>query len=232
MNYIITMKLLHPIKILSLIASLALFSACDDASSSINIPNENCSNNSKITGFLNDFGGYKNDKYIPFMHSDGYNFKFLVTDRVRTTDELCKRHLYTKLVSDYPIYTIGLDANADNYTYVINGQSSPPDDGFISVTFGQYVFTVYPPSYVKDSLYRLYGKKNLDASFIDTMEINGVTYTDVFVSEGRKHVLPHKTNAEDKFVDSDAKLYYQAKKGILKIEMEDGSFIAINEEDD
>ena len=226
------MKSMHSIKIIPLIASLALFYACDDASSSISIPNENCSNNSKITGFLSDFGGYKNDKYIPFMHSDGYNFKFLVTDRVRTTDELCKRHLYSKLVSDYPIYTIGLNAEADNYTYIINGQSSQVDDGFINVTFGQYLFTVYPPSYVKDSLYLYYGKKNLETSFIDTMEINGVTYTDVFVSNGKKHVLPYKTNDQDKFVDSDAKLYYQAKKGILKIEMEDGSYIAINEEND
>jgi frataxin-like iron-binding protein CyaY len=64
------------------------------------------------------------------------------------------------------------------------------------------------------------------------MEINGVTYTDVAVVDGRKYEQPRKSEYQTKTVESDAKLYYQTKKGILKIEMEDGSYIAINEEDD
>ena len=64
-----------------------------------------------------------------------------------------------------------------------------------------------------------------DSSFIDTLKVNGVTYTDVAVSEGRIK------GARGEMVSSDAKLYYQTKNGILKIELEDGSYIAINEED-
>ena len=64
------------------------------------------------------------------------------------------------------------------------------------------------------------------------MKINGVVYTGVAVSNGRKNEQPDKDYYQDASVKSDAKLYYNTKKGILKIELEDGSHIAINEEDD
>jgi hypothetical protein len=64
------------------------------------------------------------------------------------------------------------------------------------------------------------------------MEINGVAYADVAVAKGRKYEEPYKNDYQTNTVESSARLYYQTKKGILKIEMEDGSYIAINEEDD
>jgi frataxin-like iron-binding protein CyaY len=63
------------------------------------------------------------------------------------------------------------------------------------------------------------------------MEINGVKYTDVAVSNGRKYKQPYTNINQYTTEESDAKLYYQTKKGILKIELEDGSSIAINEGD-
>ena len=63
------------------------------------------------------------------------------------------------------------------------------------------------------------------------MEINGVKYKDVAISKGRKFKQPYTNINQYSTEESDAKLYYQTKKGILKIELEDGSSIAINEGD-
>ena len=71
----------------------------------------------------------------------------------------------------------------------------------------------------------------IDDSQILFMEINGVKYTDVAVSNGRKYKQPYTSVNQYSTEESDAKLYYQTKKGILKIELEDGSSISINEGD-
>ena len=52
-----------------------------------------------------------------------------------------------------------------------------------------------------------------------------------FKAYNRQARVREKDRLVKKEFDS-AKLYYNTKKGILKIELEDGSYIAINEEDD
>lgn len=204
--------------LLLICSTLGLLCACSEKSTTE--PNfQKCSDTSKIKGYQADFGGYKEGKTIPFKHSDGYLFSFAVTDRDNFIDDACQKHLNTILESAYPIYTISLSAETTTFYY--NEQDKL--NQIITVEFGQYVFSLKNPETLKNTH---------DSSYIEKLEINGVTYTDVAVVDGRKYEQPRKSEYQTKTVESDAKLYYQTKKGVLKIEMEDGSYIAINEEDD
>jgi hypothetical protein len=204
--------------LLLICSTLGLLCACSEKSSTE--PNfQKCSDTSKIRGFQADFGGYKEGKTIPFKHSDGYLFSLAVTDRDNYIDDMCQKHLNTILESAYPIYTISLSAETATFYYNENDKLNQS----IMVKFGQYIFSLKDPEGLK---------KASDSSYVEKMEINGVTYTDVAVADGRKYEQPYKSEYQTKIVESNAKLYYQTKNGILKIEMEDGSYIAINEEDD
>jgi len=198
--------------------SLAFLCACGEVTTTE--PNYyKCSDNSKISGFAAEFGNYKVGKTIPYKHSDGYLFSLAVIDRDNYIDEVCYKHLNTILESAYPIYSVSLSTETTTFYY--NEQDKLNQT--ITVEFGQYVFSLKNPETLKNTH---------DSSYIEKLEINGVTYTDVAVVDGRKYEQPRKSEYQTKTVESDAKLYYQTKKGILKIEMEDGSYIAINEEDD
>ena len=204
--------------LLLICSTLGLLCACSEKSTTE--PNfQKCSDTSKIKGFQADFGGYKEGKTIPFKHSDGYLFSFAVTDRDNFIDDACQKHLNTILESAYPIYTISLSAETTTFYYNENDKLNQS----IMVRFGQYIFSLKNPESLKNAS---------DSSYIEKMEINGVSYTDVAVADGRKYEQPYKSDYQTKTVESSAKLYYQTKTGILKIEMEDGSYIAINEEDD
>ena len=178
-----------------------------------------CSDNSKISGYAAEFGNYKVGKTIPYKHSDGYLFSLAVIDRDNYIDDVCTKHLNTILESAYPIYSISLSIETTTFYY--NEQDKLNQT--ITVEFGQYVFSLRNPESLKSAH---------DSSYIEKMEINGVSYADVAVAKGRKYEQPYKNDYQTNTVESSAKLYYQTKKGILKIEMEDGSYIAINEEDD
>ena len=204
--------------LLLICSTLGLLCACSEKSTTE--PNfQKCSDTSKIKGYQADFGGYKEGKTIPFKHSDGYLFSFAVTDRDNFIDDACQKHLNTILESAYPIYTISLSAETTTFYYNENYKLNQS----IMVRFGQYIFSLKNPESLKNAS---------DSSYIEKMEINGVSYTDVAVADGRKYEQPYKSDYQTKTVESSAKLYYQTKMGILKIEMEDGSYIAINEEDD
>ena len=204
--------------LLLICSTLGLLCACSEKSTTE--PNfQKCSDTSKIKGYQADFGGYKEGKTIPFKHSDGYLFSFAVTDRDNFIDDACQKHLNTILESAYPIYTISLSAETTTFYYNENDKLNQS----IMVRFGQYIFSLKNPESLKNAS---------DSSYIEKMEINGVSYTDVAVADGRKYEQPYKSDYQTKTVESSAKLYYQTKMGILKIEMEDGSYIAINEEDD
>lgn len=213
--------------------SLAFFCACGDVVETE--PNYfNCSDNSKISGFPAEFGNYKVGNTIPFKHSDGYLFSLAVIDKENYIDEACSKHLNVILESAYPIYTISLSAETATFYYNEDDKLNQT----ITVKFGQYIFSLRNPERLEKELALINagGKDSLayvrDSSYIEKMEINGVTYTDVAVAKGRKYEQPYKNDYQTNTVESSAKLYYQTKKGILKIEMEDGSYIAINEEDD
>lgn len=198
--------------------SLAILCACGDVVETE--PNYyKCSDNSKISGYAAEFGNYKVGKTIPYKHSDGYLFSLAVIDRDNYIDDVCTKHLNTILESAYPIYSISLSIETTTFYY--NEQDKLNQT--ITAEFGLYVFSLRNPESLKSAH---------DSSYIEKMEINGVTYTDVAVAKGRKYEQPYKNDYQTNTVESSARLYYQTKKGILKIEMEDGSYIAINEEDD
>ncbi len=204
--------------LLLICSTLGLLCACSEKSTTE--PNfQKCSDTSKIKGYQADFGGYKEGKTIPFKHSDGYLFSFAVTDRDNFIDDACQKHLNTTLESAYPIYSISLSAETATFYYNEDDKLNQT----ITVKFGQYIFSLRNPESLKSAH---------DSSYIEKMEINGVAYADVAVAKGRKYEQPYKNDYQTNTVESSAKLYYQTKKGILKIEMEDGSYIAINEEDD
>lgn len=203
--------------LLLICSTLGLLCACSEKSTTE--PNfQKCSDTSKIKGYQADFGGYKEGKTIPFKHSDGYLFSFAVTDRDNFIDDACQKHLNTTLESAYPIYSISLSAETTTFYYNEDDKLNQS----ITVKFGQYIFSLRNPESLKSAH---------DSSYIEKMEINGVAYADVAVAKGRKYEQPYKNDYQTNTVESSAKLYYQTKKGILKIEMEDGSYIAINEKD-
>ncbi len=152
----------------------------------------------------------------------------MVTDRQNYIDELCQKHLNTSLESPYPIYSLLLSGKTNTFYY---DEKDKQNSGLIEVDFGQYRFSLRNPNALKNTLIatKVNGKDimfyGIDSSYIDTIKINNVMYTGVVVSRGGK--LTHTSNSNT--VASDAKLYYNTKKGILKIEMEDGSHISINE---
>lgn len=212
-------------------SSIALLSACtgsDDPSSTLDTYNQRCADNLNIEGFQADFGGYKEGKSIPFKHSDGYLFSLTVTSKDQYFDDFCAQRQSVVLESLYPIYYITVSAGSLSY---FNSDADKMNLDTISVHIGQYLFTLRNPEGLKKSLVKAKDEDEdssryvQDTAYVDTMEINGVTYTEVAVSQGRKQVNENKT------AKSDARLYYQAKKGILKIELEDGSYIAINEKE-
>ena len=199
---------------LSLLASLGLFSACGEVDSPPPSYRQTCADVAEFEGFQESFGDYKEGKTIAYRHSDGYLFSLTVVSRDKYIDEtFCLRRMNTLLESAYPIYSISISAEAPSFYF---DEKDKLNRDAVEVRFGQYLFTLKNP---------LAFTGKADSSFIDTLKVNGVTYTDVAVSEGRIK------GARGEMVSSDAKLYYQTKNGILKIELEDGSYIAINEED-
>jgi hypothetical protein len=211
------MKRLHPILFAPLCASLALLCACGDIVdiSSEESYSQKCSSSADFDGFQKDFGGYKEGKSIPYKHSDGYLFSLTVTSRTKEFDSACQKHMNTVLESPYPIYYSSVSATAPTFYY---SELDQLRNDAVVVKVGQYTFALQNP-------------KGLDSTKVSTMEINGVKYTDVAVSNGRKYKQPYTNINQYSTEESDAKLYYQTKKGILKIELEDGSSIAINEGD-
>jgi len=211
--------------------ALALLCACADIDSSTQTYSERCLDDAKIKGYQADFGGYKKGKTIPFKHSDGYLFSLAVTDRNNYLDELCQKQLNTTLESAYPIYSISLSVKNPSFYYDSDDKEKHE---IVEARFGQYVFSLVNPLAHKEAriVEKVGGKDSVyfgpDSLYFDEMEINGVTYKDVAVSYGSKYEDRDRKSS----VESDAKLYYQTKKGILKIEMEDGSHIAINEKED
>lgn len=211
-------------------ASIALLSACseDILSTPPDTYSERCADNLKFEGFQVDFGGYEVGKSIPFMHSDGYNFSLTVTKRDKFFDDLCYKTLYTVLESAYPMYYMSLTSGSPVYT-----SASDPWAVAVTISFGQHKFIARDPEYYKNKkvpiVEQIDGKDTVyygpDSTYFDKMEINGVTYTDVVVAYG-------KMLNSNKDIETGAKLYYQTKKGILKIEFADFSYIAINEKED
>ena len=198
--------------------SLALLSACGDieiADSSSNNYSEQCRSDIDFQAYQKDFGGYKKGKSIPYKHSDGYLFSLTVTSITKEMDPGCQKHMNTLLESPYPIYSITVSALAP--TFYFSDLDKQTRDA-VNVNVGQYTFVLPNP-------------QNRDSTQVSTMEINGVKYKDVAVSKGRKFKQPYTSISQTETEESDAKLYYQTKKGILKIEMEDGSYFAINEGD-
>ena len=171
---------------------------------------------------------------------DGFSQKcasspLAVTDWDNYMDEhSCQAKLDILLESAYPIYSIPLSTTAPTFYY---DESHKSYSGVFEVQFGQYLFYLDNPLPHKQAIAQknLDGKDTIfygpDSLYIGKMEINGVTYDDVLVSHGRKYEPSYDIHVMDKVVLSDAKLYYQEKKGILKIELEDGSHIAINEKE-
>ena len=212
-------------------ASLVLLCACGEIDTYPDTYSQRCSDTAAIDGFQADFGGYKKGKRIPYKHSDGYLFALTVTDRENYIDGASEKHLVTTLESAYPIYSVTVSGKTGTFYYDGAQKNRQP----LEIEFGQYVFTVVDPLILKEVLHvaKVNGKDTLlygpDSNYIEKMEVNGVTYKDVAVSHGEKY---KSFNNKYSTVKSDAKLYYQTKKGILKIELEDGSHIAINEEDD
>ena len=203
-------------------SALVLLCACGDIVSSSETYSQRCSDNSNIEGYAADFGGYKKGKKIPFKHSDGYLFSLTVTERENSIDHICQKHLVTTLESAYPIYSILLASQAPTFYY---SEEDKKNGGNVDVVFGQYTFSLMNPL-AREKM------QSLDSSYIDTMKINGIVYTGVAVSNGKKYKQPNNENYYNSTVESGAKLYYNTKKGISKIELEDGGYIAINEEDD
>lgn len=207
------MRKLYSKILVSLVASLGLFCGCGEVDDAPPTYSQKCGDVAEFEGFQASFGSYKEGKTIPFKHSDGYLFSLTVVSKDKYIDEtFCLRRMNTLLESAYPIYSISISAEAPSFYF---DEKDKLNRDAVDVRFGQYLFTLKNPLALGES----------DSSFIDTLKVNGVTYTDVAVSEGRIK------GARGEMVSSDAKLYYQTKNGILKIELEDGSYIAINEED-
>lgn len=218
-------------------ASMALLCSCGEIeiASQDDGFSQKCASSPSINSFQKNFGGYKKGKSIPFKHSDGYLFSLAVTDWDNYMDEhSCQAKLDILLESAYPIYSIPLSTTAPTFYY---DESHKSYSGVFEVQFGQYLFYLDNPLPHKQAIAQkdLDGKDTIfygpDSLYIGKMEINGVTYDDVLVSHGRKYEPSYDIHVMDKVVLSDAKLYYQEKKGILKIELEDGSHIAINEKE-
>ncbi|WP_405338728.1 hypothetical protein [Fibrobacter sp.] len=208
------MRKLYSKILVSLIASLGLFCGCGEVDDAPPTYSQKCGDVAEFEGFQASFGSYKEGKTIPFKHSDGYLFSLTVVSKDKYIEETsCLRCMYTLLESAYPIYSISVSAVAPSFYF---DEKDKLNRDAVDVRFGQYLFTLKNPIALGES----------DSSYIDTLEVNGVTYTGVAVSNG---VL--QNGSQGKSVPTDAKLYYQEKKGILKIELEDGSYIAINEED-
>ena len=208
------MKKRHSIVLAPFFMSLALFCACtvEIEPSYPEGYSERCVDKvTNISKFQASFGDYDRGDVIPFKHSDGYLFNLSVSSREYSFDISCEKHLDIQLESSYPIYSFLLSGQSSSFYY---NEYYKIDQSALDVQFGQYYFTLRDPETLKffhDSL-----------SYIGSMEINGVTYHDVAVDIGGKQ-------GPNGFGPSEAKLYYQTKKGILKIELEDGSYIAINE---
>lgn len=204
----------------SIFASVSIFIGCTDSDSGYDAHYESCKDVADLSEFQENFGSYKLEKKIPFKHSNGYTFYMEVTQCDRGADDFCNMRQTITLESSYPIYTINLTSSQKS-TYL---EPSKIYGDTLAVSFGQYRFTLKNPK--------------ADSSRIDTLILNKIAYTDVAVAIGRKvkqtEVIPayiSSSNEVEETVESDAKLYYQSKKGILKIEMEDGSYIVINEKE-
>ena len=186
-------------------ASMALLCSCGEIeiASQDDGFSQKCASSPSINSFQKNFGGYKKGKSIPFKHSDGYLFSLAVTDWDNYMDEhSCQAKLDILLESAYPIYSIPLSTTAPTFYY---DESHKSYSGVFEVQFGQYLFYLDKPLPHKQAI----AQKN----------------------HGRKYEPSYDIHVMDKVVLSDAKLYYQEKKGILKIELEDGSHIAINEKE-
>lgn len=180
--------------------------------------------------FQKNFGKYDSGDTVMFEHSNGYSFNMVVVEDsvfyfspfgtyaskfdipCKDADNVPTAHQMREVLleSDYPMYTIQIKMAQKDY-----GREG------IDITFGQYEFTIY-----KEDL-----ERNPLADSIGSLEINGKKYDDVIATKGKKVVYgqDEDDSVVYKSVDSESRVFYNKKKGILKIELEDGSFIAINE---
>lgn len=205
----------------AVIFTLALpFNGCSGSDTSYNPHYESCKDVVDLSAFQENFGSYELSKKIPFKHSNGYTFYMEVVQIDKGADDFCNMRHNIVLESTYPIYTINLYTSRNSTSL----GPSKNDQDTIGVSFGQYRFTLVNPE--------------ADTSNVDTLVINNKIYADVAIVKGRKikqtEVIPAYISSydeEEETIESDAKLYYQTRKGILKIEMEDNTYIAINEKE-
>ena len=188
--------------------TLALLCACGEFETQpIDSNSQRCSDNSKITGFLADFGGYKKGQSIPFKHSDGYLFSLMVTDRQNYIDELCQKHLNTSLESPYPIYSLLLSGKTNTFYY---DEKDKQNSGLIEVDFGQYRFSLRNPNALKNTLIatKVNGKDTMfygiDSSYIDTIKIN-----DVHAVMDKNAAVPMGMDPVQKFMDIRFREFFQ-----------------------
>lgn len=202
------------------LSALALISTgCTGSDSSSDPQYQSCLDVANLSEFQQQFGSYKASQKISFSHSNGYTFFFEVTDYDKSADDFCNMNSDVLLESTYPIYSIHIHSSISS----VSLDKAKRDT--ISVTFGQYQFTLMNPDEIKALSKDSKGSKDEleNYSFVDTLKINNNIYTDVYEVIGRM--------TTNETVESDPKLYYQVEKGILKIVMDDGSYIAINEKE-
>lgn len=188
-----------------------------------------------LCDYQKKFGGYDYGDTLHFLHSNGYTFDLaVIRDDVSyraddgglyksENDIPCNdngpttavRLRSVRLESVFPMMAIDLEMNGDNRL----SQS-------IEVYMGQYHFSLNRSDFEE--------KSSDKSRLVDSVEINGHVYRNVAVVEGVRHM--EKEYAYDGFygvkkndIPSSAKIYYLEKKGLLKIEFDDGEFIALKE---
>ncbi len=206
------------------------FVGCGDVFSDLCIPDID-----PLCDFQKKFGGYDYGDTLHFSHSNGYTFDLaVVKDDVsyrtddgglynREKDIPCNENGPTtavrlrsvRLEAVFPMLSIDLEMDGDNRW----SQS-------IEVYMGQYRFSLNRSDFEE--------KSSEKSRLVDSVEVNGHVYRNVAVVEGVRHT--EKQYAYDGVqgvkkndAPSSAKMYYLEKKGIIKIELEDGSFIALKE---
>lgn len=201
---------MNPLKtaITAVALSFALIACADDDSPLFCTPEID-----PLCDFQKNFGSYDLGDTLAFKHSNGYEFKMVVThDAVHyrvgfldypnessipcTSGESSPQATRMRdmiLESDYPMLSILFTMDGDN-----SGAQN------IKVEFGQNKFILDDTDFDDSS------------ALVESMEINGTKYKNVAV-----------INAMDKA--SQAKIYYTHKKGILKIDFGDGTYITRKE---
>lgn len=206
------------LKFSSLALALPLvLSACsiddDDLLICLNFPDA-------LSSFQKDFGSYDFGDSLTFVHSNGYEFQMaVVQDNVHyragygdypnessipcnsETSRTGSTRLRDVIVeSDYPMLSIHLSMDGDN--------DGPQN---ISVNIGRNQF-VLDESDFKEKNNPFTGEITAP---IESMVVNGKKYKNVAVVSAQ--------------APSSAKIYYTIKKGFIKIEFDDGTYITRKE---